>query len=232
MADLGRSEASPLIASPVHTAIVVAIAAVNAYVGVIRSEHMRHAASVNRVAMYGRTMIFEWVMLAIVLVGLRLHGTSFYRVLGERWRSIAQLMTDVGIALLFLMASIAMTSLLGPAHRNGSATDAAVQFLLPQGRLETAMWVCLSVSAGICEEAVFRGYLQQQFVGMTRSVPVGIALAAVAFGASHAYQGWRNAAMIAVGGAMGGALAYWRKTVRPGMIAHAMQDTLAVFIKH
>ena len=46
---------------------------------------------------------------------------------------------------------------------------------------------------------------------------VGIALSAVIFGAGHAYQGWRNATLIAVGGALAGALAYWRKSVRPGM---------------
>jgi membrane protease YdiL (CAAX protease family) len=232
MKDLVRSEASPLIAAPIHTAIVIGVLALNAYTGMVRSDHMRHAATVNRVAMYRRTMIFEWVMLGVVLLGVWLHKTSLYTVLGERWRSATQVITDAGIALAFLVVSIAMTSLLGPSHPNGSATDAAVQFLLPQGRLETLMWICLSITAGICEEAIYRGYLQQQFVAMTRSVPIGIVLAALAFGVSHAYQGWRNAAMIAVGGAMAGALANWRKTVRPGMIAHAMQDTLAVFIKH
>jgi membrane protease YdiL (CAAX protease family) len=231
MKDLVRSEASPLIASPIHTAIFLVIESINAYVGMVRSDHMRHAATVNRVAMYRRTMIFEWVMLGVVLLGVWLHKTSLYTVLGERWRSATQVLTDVGIALAFLVVSVAVTSIFGSHHAHG-ATDAAVQFLLPQGRSETLMWICLSISAGICEEAIYRGYLQQQLVAMTRSVPVGIVLAALAFGGSHAYQGWRNAAMIAVGGAMGGALAYWRKTVRPGMIAHAMQDTLAVFLKH
>jgi membrane protease YdiL (CAAX protease family) len=135
----------------------------------------------------------------------------------------------VGIALLFLVATIAFTSMAGS---HGSAGDQATQFLLPQGRIEIALWVVLSITAGICEEAVYRGYLQKQFIALTRSVPAGIILSALAFGLAHSYQGFARASMISVMGAMGGVLAYWCRSVRPGMIAHALQDVLGGFIRH
>jgi uncharacterized protein len=90
----------------------------------------------------------------------------------------------------------------------------------------TTVWIALSVTAGICEETVFRGYLQRQFTAPTKSAPAGILLSAVAFGAAHAYQGFRIVILIGLCGALFGILAYWRGSVRPGMIAHTWQDSL------
>jgi membrane protease YdiL (CAAX protease family) len=108
--------------------------------------------------------------------------------------------------------------------------------LLPERGIELALWIALSVSAGICEETIFRGYLQRQFTALTKSAPAGILLSAAAFGGVHAYQGFRMTILIALYGAMFGILAYWRGSVRPGMIAHAWQDSLngvlAALIRH
>ncbi len=108
--------------------------------------------------------------------------------------------------------------------------------MLPERGIELALWIALSVSAGICEETIFRGYLQRQFTALTKSAPAGILLSAAAFGGVHAYQGFRMTILIALYGAMFGILAYWRGSVRPGMIAHAWQDSLngvlAALIRH
>ena len=47
-------------------------------------------------------------------------------------------------------------------------------------------------------------------MALTKSVPGGIVLSALAFGAAHSYQGVAKASLIGVMGAMGGILAYWR----------------------
>ena len=83
-----------------------------------------------------------------------------------------------------------------------------------------------SVTAGICEETIFRGYLQRQFMALTKSAPAGILFSAAAFGVVHAYQGFRMVILIGLYGAMFGILAYCRGSIRPGMIAHAWQDSL------
>ena len=74
---------------------------------------------------------------------------------------------------------------------------------------------------------IFRGYLQRQFIALTKSVPAGILLSGAAFGAAHAYQGFRMVILIGLYGTMFGVLAHWRGSVRPGMIAHALQDSLS-----
>jgi membrane protease YdiL (CAAX protease family) len=220
-----------LIASPVHTTFLILVATANAILGKIRADEMRHGLSVSRPRMYLRTIVFEWLILAIVIVGVRWHGSSVAAVIGNRWRSFQSFLSDLGIAVVILILSVAVPAFLGPHHSQGGV-DPAVRFLLPQGKLEMLLWVVVAISAGICEEAVYRGYFQRQFIAFTRSVPLGIALSAIGFGAIHIYQGVRLAALISVGGAILGIAAYYRKTVRPGMMAHAAQDLLALFVGH
>jgi membrane protease YdiL (CAAX protease family) len=138
-------------------------------------------------------------------------------------------LTDTGVAVVFLICSIAVLSIMGG---HGKAADASTQFLFPHGKLESTLWILMSLTAGICEEAIFRGYLQCQFTAFSRNTAIGIVLSAATFGAAHAYQGLRHAVQIAILGAMLGALAWWRKTVRPGMIAHALEDVIAIFVRH
>jgi membrane protease YdiL (CAAX protease family) len=217
------------IAAPLHTVIVLAVEAALAYSAHLRTAQMHAVDHAGRLRMYERTMLVEWLVLALVVAGVRWHGSPLTAVFGERWRSVRQVFTDVGIALVFLIVSIIVLSVLGGHNK---APDASTAFLFPQGSAEISMWILVSLTAGICEEALFRGYLQRQFMAFTKNAAIGIALSAAAFGAAHAYQGWRHAVQIAILGAMLGALAYWRRTVRPGMISHAAQDILAIFVRH
>src|SRR5262249_43356801 len=104
---------------------------------------------------------------------------------------------------------------------------ASIGDLLPRGALEVSLWVALSLSAGFSEELVFRGYLQRQFTALTRSGAIAWLLQAALFGISHGYQGPVACAKIAVYGALFGAVARWRGSLRPGMLAHAATDILA-----
>ncbi len=217
------------IAAPLHTVIVLAVEAALAYSAQFRVVQMRAADHAGRLRMYERTILVEWLVLALVIVGVRLHGSPLSAIFGERWRSLRQVFTDVGIALVFLIVSTIVLSVFG-SHDKG--IDPATSFLFPRGGAEISMWILVSLTAGICEEALFRGYLQRQFTAFTKSAAVGIALSAAAFGAAHAYQGWRHVAQISMLGVMLGVLAYWRRTVRPGMISHAAQDMLAIFVRH
>jgi membrane protease YdiL (CAAX protease family) len=109
-------------------------------------------------------------------------------------------------------------------HFLKAAPNQAIRNLIPNGSIEVLLFLMTSVTAGFCEELIYRGYLQRQFTALTRAVTGGIVLQTVAFALGHAYQGWKYVLLIAVLAAMLGLLAHWRKSLRPGMIAHALQD--------
>jgi membrane protease YdiL (CAAX protease family) len=160
------------------------------------------------------------------VVGVRRNGTSILVVLGDHWHSVRQVLRDIGIAAAFWIVALVLLGLSARLLRI-DARGRDMQFMLPRGGVEIGLWIALSVSAGICEETIFRGYLQRQFMAMTKSPSAGILLSAAAFGAAHAYQGFRRAILIGLFGAMFGILAHWRRSVRPGMIVHAWQDSLS-----
>jgi uncharacterized protein len=213
------------IANPLHTILVLAAQGGLVFRAMMRMDQMRAAVNVDRVQIYERTMIFEWLMFGLVILGVWLNGSRLAAVLGSRWRSVSEILRDAGIGLAFLIVSVMLGSIVG-AHTNGAAQNRAVQFLFPHGGVEITLWIFVSVTAGICEETIYRGYLQRQFTALTKNAPIGIILSAAVFGVSHAYQGFGHAIQIGLLGAMSGILAFWRKSVRPGMIAHALQDIL------
>ena len=202
------------------------VVAINAYYGTIRSAHQRAGLGPSRPYMYLRTMLFEFVILAIVVVGVRIRRSSLQVIFGQRWRSLGQLLTDLGLGVLLLLASTVVPSIFGSHQSEGSA-EHSISYLLPQTWNEVLMWIALSITAGVCEEVIYRGYLQRQIMALTRSVPAGIVLSAVAYGAAHAYQGLQRAFVIAASALLFGLLAQKRGTVRPGMIAHSLQDAIA-----
>jgi membrane protease YdiL (CAAX protease family) len=190
----------------------------------ISVDQLSAAANPNRVRFYLVTLFFEWLLFVLVLAGVRRHGASVLIVLGDHWHSVRQLLRDIGIAAGFWVVAAVLLWVLGWLLRI-AALGSNVS-MLPHRGIELTLWIALSVTAGICEETIFRGYLQRQFMALTKSAPAGIVLSAAAFGAAHAYQGFRMVILIGLYGAMFGILAYWRRSVRPGMIAHALQDSL------
>jgi membrane protease YdiL (CAAX protease family) len=214
------------LASPLHTASVLAILAGFSAWGAYNAARMRSLGTTHHVALYLETLAFEWLLLAFVVWGVRHHGSPLAAALGDRWSNARDLFRDIRIAALFWFASLIALGVIGKLLGVTNQRE-SVRFLVPHGPVEIALWVALSITAGICEEAIFRGYLQRQTLAFTRSAPAAIALSALLFGAGHIYQGYRGALVIACYGAMFGILAHWRKSVRPGMLAHAWQDTVS-----
>ena len=214
-----------LIASRLHTLVVITAVVAWTYGGTLLSAQLSGESHPLRVRVYLIAIGEEWLMFALTLAGVLRAGTPLSHVIGERWQSRRELLRDIGVAAVFWVAAVvALYGLRVLLGANGLGP--AVLALAPRGPLEIALWVAVSVTAGICEESVFRGYLQTQLTAMTGSRPAGVFLAAVAFGVAHLYPGWRMAIVLGLYGLMFGVLAYWRRSVRPGMIAHAWQDTL------
>ena len=197
--------------------------------GVFRAAHMRAMPHPDHIRLYTLTLLFEWFIFTLVVLGVKRRGIPLAEILGRRWGSAREAVRDVGIAAAFWAVSLvilAVCAFLLGVQRMGPN----VRFMLPRGPLELTLWMALSLSAGICEETVFRGFLQRQFIAWMKNTAAGIVVSAVLFGAGHMYQGWRSAILIGLYGAMFGVLAHWRRNLRPGMMAHAWQDSFSAVV--
>jgi len=176
-------------------------------------------------------MAWEWLLTGFVLLGVR-RRISLRELIGGRWNNLEAVLRDFLLAAGFWLFSMAVLGLGGHVlhlDEGGSIETLRRQlgFLVPGTTLELLVWFGLCATAGFCEEIIFRGYLQRQFGLMTRSTLAGVLLSAVVFGASHGYEGGPRMLLIGVYGLLFGLLAFWRKSLRPGMIAHAWHDALA-----
>jgi len=219
----GRKPIAPIGHTIALIAIILAMAAYGAYLqrnagsGTHLVEHRGSA-----LPLYLSLIAAEWGLFRFALIGLKKSGNRMRDVIGQRWASWKDVARDVAIAIaawaVWTAAETLVVPMLGPDTAKGIDT------LLPRGFAEIAAWVALSVSAGICEEAIFRGYLQQQFNALSGSAAIAIGAQAIVFGVGHGYQGLRNTIVIAVFGALYGVIAHWRRNLRPGMIMHAWTD--------
>jgi uncharacterized protein len=182
------------------------------------------AFGVSRATSYLITIGWEWLLLALAAWGIRLGGGSIESVIGNRWSTAKQIGRDVGIGVLFLVGSNILLAGLQAILRPGP--NANIGRMLPRNATEITLWIFLSLSAGICEEFTFRGYLQQQLNGWLKNVTAAVVIQGIIFGAAHAYQGLKLVITIVVLGSLLGWLTQWRKSTKPGMISHFLQDAI------
>jgi membrane protease YdiL (CAAX protease family) len=93
----------------------------------------------------------------------------------------------------------------------------------PHTRTELAWFVALSVSAGICEEFIFRGYLiwlLQSVLGLWGAAAVSV----VVFAAAHAYHGAKGVLAVAVVGSLLTLVVLISGSLVPAMVAHVRSD--------
>jgi uncharacterized protein len=177
---------------------------------------------VNRVTAYLLVVVIEWATVAFIWWAVSRRGIRLADLIGGSWARGIHVLRDLGVGLAFLVVCGGAVEVLG--HVFNIEPPQSMREMLPQTWLEMVVWVPLALTGGICEEVIFRGYLQRQLSTLTHSVVGGVVLQAIAFGLCHGYQGWKLMALIALYGACFGVLAQWRRSLRPGMIAHALQD--------
>jgi len=119
----------------------------------------------SRIPIYAATLCYEFSLFAYVwLLGLRPRKVRIREVIGGRWNRFADFLADLAAAFLFWMVVIAALGVVRYFIRyNG--IEAARQ-LLPQSVPEIVMFLVLSMTAGFCEEFIFRGLVYR---GLRRS---------------------------------------------------------------
>jgi uncharacterized protein len=225
-----RLSSRPLIAPAWHTIVFITIFVGLSVVGgffqhAVKQHPQAAVQSGNAVQRYLSVLILEWLLVLYVRMGVHKRGVRLRDLVGGRWATPKQVIKDIALgAGLWVL----WRGLMNP-HILGGGTNAA-QGLLPQGILASLAWIPLALSAGFCEELAFRGYLQKQFQAIAGSTALAVLFQAIVFGVGHLYEGVGAATRITLFGVLFGLLAVWRKSLRPGMIAHAWSDIFGVVI--
>ncbi len=172
-----------------------------------------------RRSFYGRLLVLEWglALLALVvwLAAPGVDAAAVGLVWPRSWPGPFTLLL-VGLVLVFVVAStralrggvlVEAAAARRPgegrhAERPGQATLA----VLPRTAEERRLFTVVGLTAGICEEWLYRGFFLAVVAAVAGDLPawVLVVVAAVAFGLAHAYQGRSG---IVLTGVLGGVMA-------------------------
>ncbi len=179
------------------------------------------------IIMYAPTIVMQWIMFGLIYLTVFREQTGLRGIGFKRPRLI-----DLFYAVAFLLvANLFLTFFALFLGWVGLPVAEELTLILPRTGLERFFWVVLSITAGIVEETVFRGYLitRLRMFGRSNSWILPIIIASVSFGTGHSYQGVGGFILLSVYEAMFSILFIKTKTLWPVIIAHFFQDFSALF---
>lgn len=216
-----------------HTALMIVLIVGLSFTGA-RNMHHESGRPLHLVPNYAITIVYEWFLAGLALWGIHMRGNSRSRLVGEIRQGWRGWWIDFGAALIFWIVAVTLLAILANvlaripgSHLNAGKIADVTYKLAPRTGVEMVLFLVLSISAGICEEFIFRGYFQQQFARVGRAMWVGVLISAVLFGCAHGYEGITGMVLITAYGAMFSVLALMRRGLRTGMIAHAWHDAFS-----
>ena len=225
---LGNSEA---VAPAWHTVIMLLLLA-TPLIQALLSPQGAAAKPSSTMAFYISGQMFFTIFFGWLWIGLRMRRVPLRTLVGGRWSNWRDVAIDLGLgfafwALWYFAEVVVRAALVALGVNNAHASG----MMFPEGKQQITMFVFCSVSAGILEELLFRGYLMRQFTAWTGSALGALALQAMIFGMLHGfYLGTRQVIIIAISGLLIGVFAMWRKSLRAAMIFHSWADIFGAIL--
>jgi membrane protease YdiL (CAAX protease family) len=184
-------------------------------------DRLRTDAGARR-SFYRRLLVLEWgLALLTFVVWLSAPGVGAGQV-GLRWpQQWPGPITGLVVILVLLFVVVSTRALRSGALLDATTEQArrkpgegrhaeppghATMALLPRSAGERRLFGLVGVTAGVCEEWLYRGFFLAVVAALAGGLPtwVLVLVAAAAFGAAHAYQG---RAGVALTGLLGGVMA-------------------------
>lgn len=182
----------------------------------------------DRVVLYASTIAFQWAISGIIA-----------------WRCFAGGLDrqDLGletvhwprevVAILVVSTLLVMNQIIGVGRLAGKPVDERgligrlAEKLLPRVRREKELAVLLVFTVAICEEFIYRGFVEGWFQSLTSSVPAGAAISAAFFASAHLYQGRRGLLMTFLVGLVLSGVRIWTGGILPCILIHFAVDLSA-----
>jgi uncharacterized protein len=179
----------------------------------------------STVGLYVWNILAEWSLVAGCVRVDRLNGLRLVD-LGEWLGSPLRTLVASGL-LMVIVAALVIVNKSRPQKASAEQLSRAaskVSRLLPITRIERLIWVAVALTAGVCEEFLYRGWLLSLFSTALGSVWVGLVVSSIVFGAAHAYQGRNGIIGTGVLGIVFGGVFVLSGTLLLGQILHTVID--------
>ena len=151
---------------------------------------MPHVGTMERLVLYASTIGFQWLAVAVVAWRAWAHGYTAEQLglaIHDRTRIlVASLVGAATIAILQGLNLRRMGRL--PAKARGSM-QAIAERILPHTTIELLPFLALAITAGLCEEFLYRGFAMAVLAHLGSPAWAAVLVSSILFGLAHLYQG-------------------------------------------
>jgi membrane protease YdiL (CAAX protease family) len=160
--------------------------------------------------------------------GVHRAGGSLRQLVDETPWSPRRWLRYAGIGLTGFLFWLAFQAALGLVLRPSKEQLEGVAAMLPHTPLERLLWVGFALSAGTCEEVVYRGYLMRQFRAFSGYWPIALLLQAALYCGSHLVLPLEMVVAVALLGVLLGVITLWQRSLVPAMILHSATGLMPI----
>jgi len=175
--------------------------------------------------LYRQALLLQWTF-TLATVALWLVARRPWEALGLVFHVTAwSLAVPAGMAMVvaYVVATLPRTLRDHDALLKVRERLSGVERMLPRTDAEMKTFTLLSVTAGICEEFLYRGYLFW-YLAHWLPQPYVLLVAALVFGIGHSYQGMRGMVTTGIAGLFLGGLYLLTGSLYLSMAIHALTD--------
>jgi membrane protease YdiL (CAAX protease family) len=179
----------------------------------------------DRLSLYASTIAFQWFVAFLIF-----WRTSRHAIRPQQLGLSSNLRPITITILVVLSAAIFVIQLLS-LHRLSSDRDALISEtaqvalkIFPRDGAERITFFALVATVAICEEFIYRGFVQYAFQDWSHSFLIGIVGSAVFFSIAHLYQGRRGLISTFGVGVIFAGVRTWTGTLVPAIVAHFVAD--------
>jgi CAAX protease family protein len=189
---------------------------------------MPRVSSMERLVLYASTIAFQW--LAVAAVGWRAGARGYTPLqlgltLHDRTRLIV--VGTVGAATIATLQWLNLRRVGRlPIERRGPL-QAIAERILPHSTVELLPYLALAITAGLCEEFLYRGFSMAAFSRLGLQAWVVVLLSSILFGLAHSYQGRGGVIVTLLIGLALGASRIAYDSLVPAILWHTAIDAVA-----
>jgi len=189
---------------------------------------MPRVSTMERLSLYASTIAFQWLAVAAVAWRAWAHGftaSQFGLIVPDRSKIlIAAVVGTAAIASLQWLNLRRMGRI--PVEARGSL-QAIAERILPQSTVELLPYLALAITAGLCEEFLYRGFAMAVLLHVGLPAWAVVLLSSVLFGLAHSYQGRGGIVMTLLIGLILGTSRLAYGSLVPAILWHGGVDVVA-----
>jgi membrane protease YdiL (CAAX protease family) len=182
----------------------------------------------NRIKLYVATILFQWMLTVLVAWRALDRGLSWHDLGVESAWDFSLLTATAGGALLIAVGHWANVRRMAHSeHPNVVRLRALGARLFPRSAAEVALYAALALTAGLCEEFLFRGFVMAALFRAGLAAWAVVLLSSAMFGVAHLYQGKGGAAGTGILGTIFALVRLLYQNLLPPVVWHAVLDVVA-----